>query len=784
MPDYRKRYRVVGAFDTETTNIKTGEGYRAFPVLFIYLDVEHVDIDSCDIDGLRDHVRYFRTADTFVSHVVKICARPRTYVPVICAYNLMFDLQSIIYPLAQRYDMRVTAQSSTNVYTLDICNGDDVLLRFWDVFHLETNGLATMGDVAGVPKLYGSWNYKLIRTPETPLSDDELSYAANDVIIIIRYLAYLRTIHDFIDDGDFGLRIITRSSIVRRLAKCVIGKVRVPTKHGKRQIGWLYTKLCDQEKPADFESYALRKACFRGGLSFTSARYASVIMSGVHSLDVTSMHHAHINGMRLPTHFMKADAADLQRICEYIVNLPLYKVLQRFEQPFWFGVHVRVRFNGIRLKSGSIFERDGIAIIPRAKMCRKPAYEYTAHEGQIAQDERLRMKGWIDSAVNPVYAFGKLYRADSCILHLTEYELWNISQVYEWESMSAICGEATGSSNIPPDYVTLQSQYLYRLKTDVKNALKNGGSYNGISGLELENYYNGSVKAMYNSIYGTQAMDEYRPDFKVDDGNILVDSKTIISGETFEDRTPSESKVLYTYGMRIVGRSRMHLVISMMLLGKAGLILGGDTDSIKLQTDKGKAEIMRSLEPLHDAVTRAICNVTTRSRVLRYGSNMDGLGLFEIENDEPYTFHMELWPKARLSYDGVFHVTCAGLPRVIGMENIDDILERHAISNGIESAFELLGYDTNISPDICHSLQHYRPNPGDTVDMMLRDHTNMESHVKANQCIALYPAWKMFGDTTKAANMENVDFVKQEYDRDICTGYHELSMNGVSYGLL
>jgi len=780
----KRRYKIIGAFDTETTNMPTENGWRAFPVLHIFIDVESVDIDRASYDALTHRVRFFRHTDEWFSHLVKLAAKPRGYIPVICAYNLMFDLQPIIGMLSERYDMRVTAQTSTNIYTLDLMRGDTVLLRFWDVFHLETVGLYAMGEVANVPKLTGSWNYDLMRTPETPLTSDEIRYASHDVIIIIMYLQYLRTIHDFIEPGDLGFRIITKSSIVRRLAASRIGQVKVPTTHGKRKLEWLFGKLCEQEKPPDFDSYALRKTCFRGGLTFTAARYASTIRHSVHSLDVTSMHHAHINGMRLPVRFFNAPVEDCQRVAESVASTRLEWVLKHFEQPFWFAFHMRIEFTGLRLKSGSVFERDGIAIIPRAKFKIQTQSDYTYHEGQFQLERSLKMSGWKDRAENPTFAFGKLYRADRCILHLTEYELWSIAQVYEWDSMTAIFGECTAATQIPPDYITLQSQHLYRLKSDVKRAIKEGKDYNGMSGNDLNRYYNGSVKGMYNSIYGTQAMDLYRPDFTVEDGTVAVDCETIVNADTFEEREPRKQTVLYTYGMRIVGRSRMHLVIAMMLLSDVGNILGGDTDSIKLETHAGKSEILCALQPLHKATTRAIDMVTERTLGNPYHSEMPGLGLFEVETDEPYTHHMELWPKARISYDGRFHVTCAGLSQVEGMRNITDVLDDVATDKGIESAFDVMGYNTNISFDIAHSLQHYRPKPNDRIRENITDHTGTAAHVIEPESIALYPAWRMIGDTTKRANMENVEFMRSEYSRDVRTEYHEITKEGVIYGLL
>ena len=70
----------------------------------------------------------------------------------ICAYNLMFDMQTLMLDLNMQYDMKATAQSSTNVYTLDLIQDGETVLRFWDTYHLEMRGLAAMGETAGLEK--------------------------------------------------------------------------------------------------------------------------------------------------------------------------------------------------------------------------------------------------------------------------------------------------------------------------------------------------------------------------------------------------------------------------------------------------------------------------------------------------------------------------------------------------------------------------------------------------------------------------------------------------------
>lgn len=65
---------------------------------------------------------------------------------------MMFDLAPLMEELAANYRCEVVAQSSTHVYTLDLCYEDTVLLRLWDTYYLEMGGLAAMGAPAASPR--------------------------------------------------------------------------------------------------------------------------------------------------------------------------------------------------------------------------------------------------------------------------------------------------------------------------------------------------------------------------------------------------------------------------------------------------------------------------------------------------------------------------------------------------------------------------------------------------------------------------------------------------------
>lgn len=810
----RKDFRLAAIFDTETSNISHGAETRAYPILYIFNDLRDTSLTA--YDPTSDDVRFYRHVDEALAYIDDLIAygSEHDYVPVIAAYNLMFDMQTLMLALTRTYTISVNAQTATSVYTLDLYVDGNAVCRFWDTFYLEMGGLRAMGETCGLPKAVGDWDYTLVRTPETPLTDDELFYARRDVQVIPQYLQWLLHANHWLTSDMLGSRVLTKTSLVRQMARREIGGRRVTLQGGKKiTLQRAFEMTCNQEFPKNYESYALRKACFRGGLTFTSAQTANVVVDNVASLDVTSMHHAFINGRRLPVKFAPTPPELLQIACERIAATSLDDVLSHYDDPFRTGLHVAVRFNGLRLRKDTCFAAWGIAICPRSKFVRTlhADTDYSNNDRAKTQDNSIRARGYVDSAVNPVYAFGKLYSADECVLHVNEIELWDVVQVYAYDGMCVLYGESTTKTITPPDYVTLQSNMLFARKTDVKNLIKGyteGTPYAGdipdsipegiahdaktgeLSMKFLQSYYGSTVKGQFNGIYGTQAQDVMKADYCVTEtGELEVDKTTVCTPESFAEKRPKTPRVLYTYGMRIVAGSRMHLLIAMMLIyryfGDRVTVTGGDTDSLKIRCDGdvSDADLLDCLQPLHHAIETAIDKTMRRVRVTApdMTSTLEHVGKFEVEDcggSSRYVEHVELWNKARVSIDagGRVHVTCAGLPRPADVYTIEDFL-RDLVTNGHSFGDVVslaLGYDVLVDYEICHTLQRNRPHACDRYIGDVTDYLGETAHVDAPEAVGLYPSGRWLGESDKQANMENITYLRSMYNRYVNTTPREL----------
>lgn len=802
----KRPYRIYGVFDTETSHTDaTRADSPSFPMLYIFNDVSSLDITTYVLNDPREEVSFYRTEAEAVDHIGRMvnAGMEDGVIPVLCVYNAIFDLQTIMESLHALYGMEVNAQSSTNIYTLDLTLAGKKVLRIWDTYHLEMGGLKAMGATCGIPKLVGDWDYDLVRTPNTPITAEELGYAKRDVQVIPAYLRYLCEANEWLKPDMLGCQVITKSSIVRQMARHEIGPLKVRTGSGRRmRLDFAFESLCRREQPKTFESYALRQACFRGGLTFTAGAAASRVLTHVVSLDETSAHHFGINGRRVPVNFEPLEPRYLRMWLDDLASYTLDEVLNRYQYPFQRWVHAEVRVHDVRLRKGSAFEHWGIALLAQAKFQRLIARseETDDNERWIAGEEDLRARGYVDTCINGRFAFGKLIAADEVTVHVTELEWWCMCQVYEWSGFEALRGEGTLKSIWPPDYVTLQSNVLFERKTDAKKinaTYREGEPYTddipasipaNIADMLrvgeptndfISSWYGVSVKGSFNGIYGVQAMNLLRPEYVVlDDAELAVNQETKATPETFQEREDKikHPMVLYTYGMRIVGGSRLQLVIAMMLLyqafGNRITCTGGDTDSIKIRCDSDVscADLLEALRPLHEATTKAIdvCMARLRENFPSFASSLKDVGCFEVEpatkTDAFYVAHLEAWNKARISLDdcGKFHITCAGLSRPEGGYTIErwfaDMMAR-----GYEPAtlmLSVLGYNVTLTNDVCHALEHRKPLFAERIDTEVTDYLGETREVQAHEAISLFPTSRKMGDTLKTVNADNVAYLR------------------------
>ena len=471
------RYEVVGAFDTETTNIgDIASGYRAFPILFqLGLISAQVQDIKPDVAANLIDVYTYRYAEELYTHLDKLINKTSGRIPVILVHNLGFDMYAIA-PWLMKKKTRVLAKTAKKPISFQVLDDEDnPKLVFLDTLGLFMKSLATMGQECGMPKAVGDWDYLKIRTPETPLSDSEMGYAKQDIYTLLCYMGYFLRQNPDINPGDIGLKVQTKTGIVRAKRMKHIGNLK--SKHLKYRVRQYWHVLNKSQKPKSDDELFTMHASTRGGFTFVAKNNASKVYHAsrhyrIMSFDSTSQHPSQMSSHLFPQDFFQAEAEQLKIAFDICANVSTKRILNYWLKPFPYAFYGSFTFENLRPRAGSIFEREGIYPLASARILDiAPIYE-----NQAASEfkDAIGLKGYKDSAEGATYNFGKMESAKKCTLFLTELDAWILSRVYEWDKFEANSGYITSKFRKPSDMSILSVMRFYKAKDALKGFM---GSY-------------------------------------------------------------------------------------------------------------------------------------------------------------------------------------------------------------------------------------------------------------------------------------------------------------------
>lgn len=577
-------------------------------------------------------------------------------VPIIATLGCMYTLALSWRGLCSAVTVEPVAKSPGDIYALMLRYPGDkkVAAIIFDMRHIMPRGMDDASGVVGIPR------------DGTPLTDCRIMRA---------FYHHIRDRYQLTDkeEGDLlGSKAMTLTALARWEVKREISGLtynrRVRGQMRPWTLGRDYALDCARDAPSTYEEYAMRRACMRGGYTFISAREAGKVHGRTYSIDENSAYHAQVMCRNVPECFSPHDPAWLQAAAEKIVARSPRAILSAYHLPFSIFLHVQVEFKGLRLRPGTVFERQEIGLAGTTRLYATTRVAGVDNDSAVEAERGIRDRGYGDKVEGGVYAFAKIMEATSLTTWVTEVELWCMAQAYTWDSMTVIQGEAATKSKRPDDMSILTSMHFWREKMDLKDAIR--VEQDDARRAYLRAVYGGEVKPKFNAVgYGLHARDEYRPSWTIDEsGAWKLDNP--ISPETFDDKKPSRPRAWFTYGMRIAAGARMHLILAMQLIwerfGDDARIIAGDTDSLKIRTDLDPQDIISALAPLHDATKVAIDLVTSRAWSL-FGErcvDMSGVGEFEVEDDGTYVWFYAPNIKQYCGMDdaGRMELTLSGLP--------------------------------------------------------------------------------------------------------------------------
>ena len=782
-----KPYKVIGAYDSETTNINVNGVNKAFPVLHQLGLLDGTELAEITPDNVEEHVQVelYRHSFELYDRLDDIVSRNASYVPVILCHNLAFDMYGLSLWLL-RQNVRVLAKSARKPITFTILNDDnEPKLVIWDSLIFSQQPLSRMGKDCGYSKAVGKWDYEKSRTPNTPLTVDELEYAQKDIYTLLCWLGWWTRQNPDIEPSKLACNVVTKTGIVRERRKKRFSKLRGLGM--RRNVDYFWLTRCKLDQPKTNDELFTLLACTRGGFTFVSNVNAGKPFNYENSTqrvvayDATSMHPAQLVSHVYPYRFKEATSEVLELAFELIGKITPEKVLSKWEKPFSVAFYACFEFENLKPKKGSLFERYGIFPLASARYKTPEQVLQDEDNGdKRAYDMHLKDHLYSDMAENAHCAFGKIVSTEKAILYLTELSAWEVWQAYEWDSVHAVHGYETGKFCRPNDIDVISVMQFYKAKNEFKAARKtyfecksidNGETLVklGIPSALVDEMQEGvatkndveacymSLKADLNAIFGISCSNQYRRDTVLDENGISY------VGEFGLCNAPKNPRVWYQFGQRIVGWSRIAQICAMYLIGDyVTEIINGDTDSVKVAVklnDIGK--VNERLSQIGYAIDKGKKRVCSRVKYAYpdYYDSLDGIGHY-VEEFETRQFCAS-WNKAYCIHDEKgFSFTIAGIPTKRRQNDnscfigVDGLANRfHGLGMQFEDIASLfLGYNVTYSHDVILTNARTFPDWGEVFTGKVTDYLGNASNVYEPCALSLYPMSKTINDT---ANFEN-----------------------------
>lgn len=783
----QSRYKVMACFDTETTNDFENRSAFAIAYQLSILTDYTIPCNTITNENVNDVLDV--TIDRRYDDVCKrfdelICyGKANDIVPVIMVHNLSFEMW-IISSYISKHECDGCSKSTVKPLTINIKENGETVLVFWDTLSFWGKPLSVLGDECKYPKLVGCWDYGKYRTPDTPLTEFEYSYAREDVVVPWAYLGYYLRLNPEIDEHDLAYKLLTKTSVVRYKSMKRCGNIRI----GKATTSKIWYKRNYKELPKSNEELELTHAATRGGFTYCAREHASRVFykgdMNILKYDANSMHICHALAHKVPVNYRKKCGDLILKNFHFVETITVEDMLANYHNPFknakFYG---KFHFTNVRMKKGTVFYRNGISTFASSRF---RTYEYymsdtmvASNEGEYLFNKELMERGWCDKASDDaVFAFGKFYGASDCILILNEMSAWEFSRQFDYDTVEVVGdGYLTGQTDFATQKSILSFNEFYKNKTIFKR-LK--GKYEKGIGTKKEDYpsfipdylrdgmlaldasiredvdsFYMSVKSELNALYGIEATNEAKNKIILTDKGYEVGEYEGIEG------LPDYPKSWYQYGAHIVGWSRIHQIIFMEILDDmVDAFICGDTDSHKIYTKHSSEDIDEALKPLHDACDRAILLCTRQARESKEWFPMEGLGWYECEG-ECDAFSAS-WNKSYIQLShGKVDITMAGVPcnHVIELpdgKRIDHSYNRIAnylYENGWpfdKVAGTMLGYNVRISNNVTGLNQRRLPR------------WNTFHAVTGQPCsIFIYPEIKEIGNTRVLMNDTNMKIARR-----------------------
>lgn len=381
------------AFDIETTSFISDYSEKA-AIMYIWTL------------GINGYCFVGRTWQQFIDALDFMC--------IYLGMNINNRMVIYVHNLAYEFQFMRKHFNWSKVFSIDVRKPiyavTDTGIEFRCSYMLSGYSLARLGTnliTYKVQKLEGYLDYSKIRHSQTKMTDDEMAYCINDVLVVLAYIQ-----ERIENDGDISTIPLTKTGYVRKFCKIAcLGKGK---KRNRIYINLMKTLSIEPDE------YRQLKRAFQGGFTHANPFYSGKVIDDVASYDFTSSYPTVMLCEKFP--MSKAELIEITSSEEFYRNISLYCCL--------FDVEI-----------------EGLESI-------------VFYDSYLSSS---RCWGVRNATINN----GRIVRADKLYTTITEQDFIILQQFYSWDSFKVANFRRYKKAYLPTEFIKPIIE-LYQAKTKLK----------------------------------------------------------------------------------------------------------------------------------------------------------------------------------------------------------------------------------------------------------------------------------------------------------------------------
>ena len=462
-------------------------------------------------------------------------------------------------------------------------------------------------------KAAGDLDYRIIRTADTPLNDEEYAYCVSDVVCLYELIER---------------RLINEHDNLESIPMTSTGYVRRDCRNSCRKDEDYREEFLKQEMTESV--YELLMEAGRGGNTHANRYMSGRVWHYVDSFDVVSSYSAQMFLRKFPVSKF-TPYGEIESMTELDGLLSEYACL------------FRVIFTGLEVR-----DNIGMPYVAISKATARSKH-VTLDNGRVLsvinREDRENDRGYL-------------------ALTLTDVDFQIIKEQYTWDEMS-ISDFHIATYGYLPEALLSQVMAYFRAKTELKDKIKEAEERGDEEEAANLAYLYAKSKNRLNGIFGMCYTNPVHNVISInEDGEWIEDTPEI--AEALKKYWKSRNSFLvYAWGVWITAWARRHLEDLFNELGQNKVIYG-DTDSGKgVDVDISKIDALNA---------KVMALADKRGAYCDYNGTRYYMGVYEHENKVPIAKFKTLGAKKYVYEDEKgLHVTISGVSKKLGAKELGSI---------------------------------------------------------------------------------------------------------------